>query len=319
MKAGGRRTDPDRPAATADGSELTTVAAERRRASRSLWDACEALLTAANPRSLQRALESLRNAFDCAGVSIHARGASGRLEPWCARGDWRARPGDLRACLTAPLVRDGERVGTLDLRAHPGVSWRPAQLALIRTAAGALGAALGARLELDRLRHQPGRDAVTGLPDARGFHARFAEELSRARRHGVPLSVLAVDLDRFAALNARYGRKVGDAVLAEAALVIRLAVRDSDIVARLGGDDFALLLPETDRLPALRCAERVRRAIESHRFARVGRMSASAGVAASPVDGVEPLELLDHAERVLGIAKKSGRRRAVASPRSPVL
>ena len=286
---------------------------ERRRASRSLWAACEALLSAADPKALNRSLDRLREAFECDGVALHALGPSGALEPWCARGAWRTTPGDLRDCMSVPLFRGAERVGTLDLQARAGQRWQPGQFALIRTAAGAMGAALGARIELERWRRQPGRDPVTGLPDAQAFHGRLAEEMARSRRHGLPLALVLIDLDHFEALNVRYGREAGDAALAEAALMLKLQLRETDVVARLGGDTFGLLLPETDAGPALRCATRVRRALEEHPFARVGHLTASAGVAAGPRDGVEAVELLDLADRSLDIAKKSGRRRAVVT------
>ncbi len=287
---------------------------ERRRASRSLWAACEAMLGApADPRALPRALDALRDAFDCDGAALYALAPSGELEPWCARGDWLERPGDLRDCLSVPLFRGAERVGTLDLRARAGQRWRASQLGLVRTASGALGAALGARLELERLRAAPGRDPVTGLPDAAAFRERLDDGLAHARRHGVPLAVVIVDLDHFGALNRRYGRATGDAVLREAALLLKLTLRESDILARLGGDAFGAILPETDTGPAARAAERVRRALEEHSFARIGRLSASAGVAASPREGLQSIELLDRADRALSLAKKAGRRRTVRS------
>lgn len=285
---------------------------ERRRASRSLWQACEALLgIPADAKALNRALDALRVAFDCDGVSLHALAPSGKLEPWCARGDWQPKIGDLRDCLTAPLFRGDERVGTLDLRARAGQRWNPAQLTLVKTASGALGAALGARLELERLRRTPGRDTLTGLIDAAAFRERLTEALAHAKRHGVPVGLVILDLDHFAALNKRYGRPAGDAVLREAALLLKVTLRESDVVGRLGGDAFGVLLPETDAGPATRAADRIRRAIEEHAFARTGRMTASAGVAASPRDGFEPIELLDRADQALGRAKKSGRRRTV--------
>jgi diguanylate cyclase (GGDEF)-like protein len=185
-------------------------------------------------------------------------------------------------------------------------------MSLIRTAAGAIGAALGARLELQRLRTMPGRDPLTGLPDARAFHALLESELARARRHGVPLGLALVDLDHFAAVNARFGRPAGDGVLAEAALVLRLALRESDVLARVGADQFAVLLPETDLGPAHRCGERLRHALEEHRFARVGHISASIGVTASPRGGLEGVELLASGDQALGLAKKAGRRRVAA-------
>jgi diguanylate cyclase (GGDEF)-like protein len=283
---------------------------DRRRASRSLWAACEALLGAqTDPRSLGRALDALRAAFDCDGAALHALSPAGALEPWCARGDWLAKPGDLRDCLTVPLFRGEERVGTLDLRARAGQRWQPAQLGLVRTASGTLGAALGARLELDRLRVAPGRDSVTGLPDASAFRDRLTECLAHARRAGVSLGVVIVDLDHFGAINRRYGRRVGDAVLREAALMLKVTLRESDVLARLGGDAFGIILPETDAGPAARAADRVRRALEEHRFPRVGLITASAGVAASPLDGLEAIEMMERADRALAVAKKSGRRR----------
>ena len=301
---------------SADVEADLSVPGERRRASRFLWAACEALLAAAaEPRSLNRALDMLMRAFECDGVALHAMGPSGQLEPWSARGAWRTTPGDLRDCMSVPLFRGTERVGTLDLLARPGTSWRPAQLGLIRTGAGALGAALGARLELQRLRNAPGRDALTGLPDAGAFHARLGEELARGCRRGTPVSAVVLDLDRLAAVNERYGRPAGDVVLSETALVLKLALRESDVVARLEGDAFGIVLPDTGRDSALRCADRVRRALEEHRFARVGHVSASAGVAGCPADGVETVELMDAAARALALAKKAGRRRVmIVSP-----
>ncbi len=285
---------------------------ERRRASRLLWAACEALLSAgSDPKSVDRALDALVSAFECDGASLHALGPQGTLERSNARGPWQRHPGDLRAVMSVPLARGDERVGTLELLARAGQRWTPAQHALMRTAAGALGAALGTRLELSRLRQQPGRDTVTGLPDARAFHVRLGEETARVREHGVPLAVLEVDLDHFAALNSRYGRAAGDRALAEVALVLKLALRDGDYIARLGGDAFGILLPETDVLAARRVAERLRRTLEEHRFARVGRLSVSSGVVAAPRDGLDPLELMNGVDQALGLAKKGGRRRVV--------
>ena len=255
---------------------------DRRAASGCLWDACEALLASHHdPEALPRALDQLQTAFECEGVSLHAMDRKGRLEPWCARGDWEASIGDLRECMGVPLFRGRERVGALDLRGKKGQHWRPDQLALLRTASGALGAALGARLELERLKHLPGRDAVTGLPDSKAFEQRLIEEVARAERSGLPVSVVVLDLDHFAGIDSKYGRAASDAVLAECALVLKVALRDGDQLARLGGDGFGVALPDCDSAPARRLAERLRHSIEEHRFARVGHVSVSAGVASA--------------------------------------
>ena len=125
--------------------------------------------------------------------------------------------------------------------------------------------------------------------------------------------MVTLDLDLFEGVNAKYGRETGDAVLAECALVLKVALRDGDLVARLGGDEFGVILPDCDLAPARRLAERLRHAVEEHRFARVGNLSCSAGVAASPRDGLDPTELLSAAEQALGVAKKSGRHRTAAA------
>lgn len=288
--------------------------ADRRAASGCLWDACEALLSSyADSTALERALDSLLAAFDCDGVALHAVAGDGTLDPLCARGAWERTVGDLREALGVPLFRGRERVGALDLLARKGQRWRPEQLSLVRTASGALGAALGARLELDHLKRQPGRDAVTGLADARAFHHRLVEEMGRADAAGQPTAVVTLDLDLFAAVNEKFGQATGDQVLAECALVLKLALRDGDYIARLGGDEYGVVLPDCDLAPARRLAERLRHALEEHRFPRVGLLSVSAGVAASPRDGMDPTELLGAAERALGLAKKAGRHRTAAS------
>ncbi|HVP15591.1 MAG TPA: GGDEF domain-containing protein [Terriglobales bacterium] len=287
---------------------------ERRRASRSLWQACEALLSAAvDPHALQQALADLRAAFDCDGVVLRARGPSGALEPWQACGEWGLRAGDLRDCLTVPLLRGSERVGTLDLLARAGQRWQPGQLGLVRAASGALGAALGAGFELERLRRQPGRDAATGLPDEDAFRGRLTEELARVRMHGAPLALALIELGRFGALERRYGAGVARAVLAEAGLVLRMALREADTLARWKGPCFAVLLPETEPASALRVTERLRRVLEDHRFARVGHLVVSAGIATCPRDGLDPAEVLERVERALALAVKAGRGRVIAT------
>ena len=288
--------------------------AVRRAASGCLWDACEALLSSpADSTALARALDALLAAFDCDGVALHALSPEGTLDPCCASGSWERSAGDLREALGVPLFRGKDRVGALDLLARKGQHWRPEQLSLVRTASGALGAALGARLELEHLKRQPGRDAITGLADARAFHHRLVEEMGRAESDGTPLAVVTLDLDLFSSINEKFGNETGDQVLAECALVLKVALREGDFVARLGGDEYGVVLPDCDLAPARRLAERLRHALEEHRFPRIGKLSVSAGVAASPRDGWDPTELLGAAERALGLAKKAGRHRTAAS------
>ena len=295
----------------------TPRAVDRRAASGCLWEACEALLSVgADADALERALDQLLAAFDCDGVALHAM-VGGTLDPWCARGHWERAAGDLREALSVPLYRGREHVGALDLLAKKHQRWQPEQLSLVRTASGALGAALGACLELERLKSGPGNDPMTGLADARAFHHRLVDEMARAESQGAPLALIVLGIDLFTAVNDAYGPDTGDRVLAECALVLKLALREGDFVARLTGDRFGVVLPDCDLPPARRLAERLRHALEEHAFPRAGRISVSAGVAASPEGGMDPAELRIAAEQALGLAKKAGRHRTAASGPGP--
>src|SRR6266487_2917313 len=104
----GRRSDARGPATPPVPTDIRPIdgPVERRRLSGSLWAACEALLSAPDPHAFNRALDQLGAAFECDGVALYAVGPSGALEPWCARGDWRPTPGDLRDCMSVPLFRN---------------------------------------------------------------------------------------------------------------------------------------------------------------------------------------------------------------------
>jgi diguanylate cyclase (GGDEF)-like protein len=307
-------TTNDSRARRTDSTGQRSGQQDRRAASGSLWEACEALLSShADDASLQRALESLRTAFDCDGVALHLATTDGTLQPWASVGAWERSVGDLRPALGVPLFRGEEKVGALDLLAKAGQRWTPQQRALVRTASGALGAALGAHVELERLRRQPGRDEVTGLADARAFQARLIEEMARAEEEGTALGVVLLGLDHFGAVNEKHGERTGDHVLAECALTLKLAVRDGDFLARLEGDVFAVVLPGCDLAPARRLADRLRHTLETHRFPRVGHLTVSAGASSAPIDAMDAHELHAAAERALGLAKKAGRQRTRTS------
>ena len=121
-------------------------------------------------------------------------------------------------------------------------------------------------------------DPLTGLANHRTFHERLRTELERARRHGRGLALVLMDLDHFKQVNDTHGHQVGDRVLEHAARVLAAETRTGELVARVGGEEFAMLLPEADEDEAFRAAERVRRAIAATDFPGVGRMTMSAGV-----------------------------------------
>jgi diguanylate cyclase (GGDEF)-like protein len=196
------------------------------------------------------------------------------------------------------------------------VVWQPhegpqavALRAALHDGAAALGAALARRRELEVLRRRCPEDLLTGSFSARAFAERLEEEVDRARRYGVALGLVLTDVDHMEALNQRHGRPAGDAALAALADLLRAQARRFDALGRTGGDELAWLLPETDAAAALRCGERLRRAVAAHAFPRVGRLSVSAGAASLPRLASDAAELREAAERSLALAKKCGRNR----------
>jgi diguanylate cyclase (GGDEF)-like protein len=134
--------------------------------------------------------------------------------------------------------------------------------------------------ELEReLGMRSGRDALTGLPDLRRFHQRLVSEVDRSRRHGHPLSVAAIDIDGFSGLNVSHGLAVGDAILRAAGRVITELTRANDFVARSQGDEFVLLMTDTDSAGAKQCVERILLELEATAAGPISCVSASAGVA----------------------------------------
>ncbi len=158
-------------------------------------------------------------------------------------------------------------------------------------------------------------DALTGLPNRRGFLEACAAELERSRRSGRPFAIVLADVDRFKRVNDTLGHAAGDAALSGIARGIRDALRAQDLVARWGGEEFILLLPETDAAGATQVAEMVRAAIAASPFELAGStllLTASFGVA----EHRDPTRLeptIAAADRALYRAKESGRNRVASA------
>lgn len=149
-------------------------------------------------------------------------------------------------------------------------------------------------------------DPLTALANHRTFHDRLRSEVERARRNRRGLSLVLMDLDHFKRVNDLHGHQTGDRVLEHAARVFEGETRTGELVARVGGEEFAMILPEADMSEAFRAAERIRKAVASSVFPAIGEMTVSAGVCDLP-QGQDADGLYRLADRALYWAKHRGR------------
>lgn len=171
---------------------------------------------------------------------------------------------------------------------------------------------------IERLEQTALHDPLTGLANRTKFRQRFEEEVDRQRRSGKPLALVAMDLDHFKQVNDHFGHPIGDMVLLETAKTLRAQVRQTDLVARFGGEEFLILLPETDLPGALHLAEALRLAVETQDLCLPEsggklRITGTFGVAQSTADA--PLSqdaLVEAADRAAYRGKSQGRNRVCA-------
>jgi diguanylate cyclase (GGDEF)-like protein len=273
-----------------------------------------------SPGSTVSALESevalaVRN--ESAIVRESRKPGAGGL-PVVSRGErWHAEPTSLAAY---PLRDQHGTVGAL-------VVWDSSRPRLDPDGRGVLEAILPYAafqlrhaLSFGELRQHADLDSLTGLANRRTFEERLRSECARALRYQRPLALLLLDLDHFKEINDSHGHSAGDAVLSAVGQLVRATVRDADVPARFGGEELAVLMPETGLPEALDVAERLRRLIAG-RSIRVGgsaiTVRASAGVSAFPACVAEPEALILSADEALYAAKAAGRNQVVAAPSAP--
>jgi diguanylate cyclase (GGDEF)-like protein/putative nucleotidyltransferase with HDIG domain len=179
-------------------------------------------------------------------------------------------------------------------------------------------------LSVPQLQEEARVDAKTGLFNARHFAAALNEELTRAARFERPLSLIMADLDLLRDINNTYGHLAGDAVLQGIAEVFRAQLRHYDVPARFGGEEFAILLPETPPEKAFEIAERIRRTIAASAFdvetsSEPIKATVSIGVAGFPRDGADANELIHQADLAVYRAKLQGRNRVLDASSEPLL
>lgn len=216
-----------------------------------------------------------------------------------------------RAFAVVPLVHNRRSVGVwcvTDQRDRaPFTALQQFALRALAPFMGSVLAAADCGERIEDLRHTATVDSVTGLHNRTFLDGRLHEEVQRSHRDKRPLSVLMVDIDNFKPINDTHGHAAGDAVLKQVGHVIRSAVRIFDICARYGGDEFVVVMPNSDTAMAYACAERIRtRITQALDHAATNPITLSIGVASTTPNDT-PLDLMIRADRALYAAKAHGK------------
>lgn len=186
-------------------------------------------------------------------------------------------------------------------------------LGVVRKADRLLERQEGERAEREaQIRHQAFHDTLTGLPNRAAFAGRWAETLALAARHGRVCALMFIDLDRFKAVNDELGHAAGDQLLQAMALRIQAGLRESDVLFRMGGDEFTVILPEiADRADAAQVAHRIGEAVRQPLMiqGRAVDVGSSIGISVFPFHGADPELLLRRADAAMYDAKAGGRDR----------
>jgi diguanylate cyclase (GGDEF)-like protein len=216
--------------------------------------------------------------------------------------------------VAAPLRVNGRVEGAIVLSRRTSLPWPASAHRILEAAAVESSAALARVYSLREAEARATTDALTGLPNRRYFDE-YVALLAKRRRAEDQVGVLMIDIDRFKKLNDTFGHAVGDHVLREVAQAIAGAVREGDVPARFGGEEFAVLLKNPGPEIAIEVGERVRRAVNTLDLRKLGvpgvSVSVGVSVASSPDQPLE--EVIDEADRALYRAKRGGRDRVVAA------
>jgi diguanylate cyclase (GGDEF)-like protein len=212
----------------------------------------------------------------------------------------------IRAMLSVPVRLRRKVVGVLTVTSGRTAVFGRSHARLL----GLLAAMVAIDLEHARLEALATRDPLTGIANRRRFDDTLAKELAGARASKRPVAVAIFDLDHFKSVNDRFGHAAGDAVLKQAVARWSAAIRSVDLLARIGGEEFGLLLPGASISRAEEVAERLRKRIRSETFHHGKRriaVTCSVGVAVAPNGAAAPARLLIAADRALYRAKRAGR------------
>jgi diguanylate cyclase (GGDEF)-like protein len=216
--------------------------------------------------------------------------------------------------MCVPLIFFGEKLGVLALDSASHGAFDQDDVQPLESVADICAAAIQNANYFEKMKQLAYVDGLTGIFNRRYFEMRIAEELERASRFMGRMSVIMVDIDHFKRLNDEFGHLLGDEVLRGVSNILKQQLRKVDMVCRYGGEEFAIVVPETTGANAMVVAEKLRRQIETHPFPGVPRpVTISCGVADYPTHGSTRDEVVAAADSALYLAKQAGRNQVVAA------
>lgn len=212
--------------------------------------------------------------------------------------------------MSIPLISFGQTLGVLTLHSSKRNAFRESELQSLESVADICASSIQNAHYVERIRQLSYLDGLTGIFNRRFFELRIMEEIERARRCETGLAVVIADIDQFKKLNDEFGHLLGDEVLRQVSSLFHQQLRKIDVVCRYGGEEFAILLTNTNAQHAVGVMEKLRRLVEGWQFPGVPRtVTISAGVAAFPEHGMTRDELIRAADVGLYAAKQAGRNR----------
>ena len=221
-------------------------------------------------------------------------------------------PDEPEALISIPLVARDRVKGVLNIyREGEDVAFSEMEFEVAKRFGDAAALALDNAEIRERLEHQARTDSLTGLFNHSVFHERLLHALQEASRNHAPLAVLMLDIDDFKRVNDIHGHSVGDELLRMLAESLRSSVRPDDVVCRLGGEEFAVVMSACAGDAAEKVAERIQRRLAETEFPAIGRLNVSIGIALGPEHAMNPRELGACAEAAMMTAKAHGKNRIV--------
>jgi diguanylate cyclase (GGDEF)-like protein len=212
--------------------------------------------------------------------------------------------------MSIPLISFGQTLGVLTLHSSQPNAFRESELQSLESVADICANSIQNAHYVERVKQLAYLDGLTGIFNRRFFELRIMEEIERARRYGTGMAVIMADIDQFKNLNDEFGHLLGDEVLRQVSSLFHQQLRKIDVVCRFGGEEFAILLTQTNAKQATAIAEKLRRLVAGYQFPGVPRrVTISAGVAAFPAHGTTRDEMVRAADSGLYAAKQAGRNR----------